>query len=133
MGEAKRRYKSGAFRSGPSGGDDAVRDAMEAQRAAFVAKFGREPGPGDPIFFDPDADTPQPYPEARMVAEMVISMTRAGVPERLIYSYVRTGLIPVEGNEGVLSEAEKQDLRQADREYQRAFADDGRLSRRRRR
>ena len=31
------------------------------QRAAFIAKFGREPTEDDPWFFDPDAATPQPY------------------------------------------------------------------------
>jgi hypothetical protein len=37
-----------------------LQEALEAQRAAFTAKFGREPGPHDPIFFDPDADVPRP-------------------------------------------------------------------------
>ena len=40
-------------------------DAMQEQRKRFIRKFGREPGPNDPIFFDPDADTPQPYPEGK--------------------------------------------------------------------
>jgi hypothetical protein len=35
-----------------------MRDALLEQREAFIKKFGREPGPGDPVFFDPDADTP---------------------------------------------------------------------------
>jgi hypothetical protein len=39
-----------------------VHSALLEQRAAFVEKFGREPGPNDPVFFDPDADTPQPFP-----------------------------------------------------------------------
>jgi hypothetical protein len=37
-------------------------DALEEQKAAFRAKFGREPGPKDPIFFDPDAEEPRPIP-----------------------------------------------------------------------
>jgi hypothetical protein len=36
-------------------------DMMQQQLQAFREKFGREPGPDDPIFFDPDADTPQPF------------------------------------------------------------------------
>ncbi len=28
--------------------------------SAFKANFGRDPEEGDPIFFDPDAETPQP-------------------------------------------------------------------------
>lgn len=33
-------------------------DVLQAQYAAFKAKFGRAPGPRDPLFFDPDADEP---------------------------------------------------------------------------
>jgi len=29
-----------------------MRDALLEERAAFRAKFGRDPGPSDPIFFD---------------------------------------------------------------------------------
>ena len=32
---------------------------LEGRIKAFREKFGCEPGPGDPIFFDPDADQPQ--------------------------------------------------------------------------
>src|ERR1019366_5812058 len=32
--------------------------AMNQQLQMFRQKFGRDPGPEDPIFFDPDADTP---------------------------------------------------------------------------
>jgi hypothetical protein len=35
-------------------------EVFEQQMEAFVEKFGREPGPTDPIFFDPESDTPQP-------------------------------------------------------------------------
>lgn len=38
----------------------AMKAMMEAQRERFFLKFGREPGEHDPVFFDPDADTPQP-------------------------------------------------------------------------
>lgn len=37
-----------------------AREVFEQQMEAFVEKFGREPGPNDPIFFDPESDTPQP-------------------------------------------------------------------------
>lgn len=30
-------------------------------REAFRAKFGREPGPDDPVFFDPEADDPRRF------------------------------------------------------------------------
>lgn len=34
--------------------------SLEQQRELFIEKFGREPGPYDPLFFDSEADTPQP-------------------------------------------------------------------------
>ncbi|AMK20829.1 hypothetical protein [Sphingobium sp. MI1205] len=33
-------------------------EVLQAQYAAFKKKFGRAPGPHDPLFFDPDADEP---------------------------------------------------------------------------
>jgi hypothetical protein len=41
-----------------------VHDALVEQRKAFVKKFGREPGPDDPVFFDPDKDVPTPIDPA---------------------------------------------------------------------
>ena len=37
-----------------------MRDVLLQQREAFKAKFGRYPGPNDPVFFDPDAAEPVP-------------------------------------------------------------------------
>ncbi len=33
-------------------------EQMEDQLQRFIEKFGREPGPNGPIFFDPDFDEP---------------------------------------------------------------------------
>ena len=33
-------------------------EALQQQRELFIAKFGREPGPDDPVFFDPTEDEP---------------------------------------------------------------------------
>lgn len=43
-------------------------DVLEGQREAFEQKFGRPPGPEDPLFFDPTADTPQPIPPEKIAA-----------------------------------------------------------------
>jgi hypothetical protein len=32
--------------------------AMREQLVRFRQKFGRDPGPDDPVFFDPEKDTP---------------------------------------------------------------------------
>ena len=70
-----------------------VNRAVRQQRKDFIAKFGREPGPDDPLIFDPDSDTPTPYPEEKMRREMVAAMAKAGTPGHLIHAFVKTGLI----------------------------------------
>jgi hypothetical protein len=123
MGAAKRRRGAGGGGGGPPLDlEGEIASGMEDQRAAFVAKFGREPAPGDPVFFDPDADEPRPYPPERMTAEMVVTMIRAGTPEELVYIYLRTGgLMPMAGRDDVLSEEDRRDLRIATAEYARTF------------
>src|SRR2546425_10573077 len=37
-----------------------VAEVMERQRKLFIAIVGRSPGPGDPVFFDPDEEEPKP-------------------------------------------------------------------------
>ena len=64
-----------------------MRDALLEQRAAFRAKFGRDPGPSDPIFFDPDADTPVPMKAGRMEADLAEAMQRAGINPAKIASF----------------------------------------------
>jgi hypothetical protein len=46
--------------------DDSMFLILQEQRRAFMEKFGREPGPSDPVFFDPDFDVPTPLTEAKL-------------------------------------------------------------------
>jgi hypothetical protein len=55
-------------------------EAMREQREAFIKKFGREPRPDDPIFFDPDADTPIGLSEEKLRAQTLEAMRAAGMP-----------------------------------------------------
>jgi len=55
-----------------------VHEALLEQRKAFIARFGREPGPGDPIFFDPDKDVPTPIGPDRMDADLEKALRDAG-------------------------------------------------------
>src|SRR5688500_13083409 len=36
-----------------------LQEALQDNLRAFREKFGRDPGPDDPMFFDPDADDPR--------------------------------------------------------------------------
>jgi hypothetical protein len=70
-----------------------VRTAFEAQEKAFRKKFGRDMGPTDPIFFDPDADEPRPLPEKTADAywdSMIAAAEGAGVPPAQIHAIRKT-------------------------------------------
>ena len=56
-----------------------VHEALIEQRKAFIEKFGREPGPDDPVFFDPDKDVPTPIDLARMDADLEKAIRDAGI------------------------------------------------------
>ena len=56
-----------------------VHQALLEQRKAFIEKFGREPGPNDPVFFDPDKDVPTPIDPARFDADLEKAIWDAGI------------------------------------------------------
>jgi hypothetical protein len=60
-----------------------VHAALLEQRKAFIEKFGREPGPGDPVFFDPDKDVPTPIGPDRINADLEKALRDSGIePEK---------------------------------------------------
>ncbi len=75
-----------------------LEEELKEQRKKFIKKFGREPGPDDPLFFDPDADTPQPYPEKKFTETIIASMREAGLDEKLINAFKKTGLLVTQDN-----------------------------------
>ena len=76
-----------------------------------------DPGPDDPVFFDPDADTPQPFDLGEFDTAVTEAMATAGLDPAFIYAYRRTGLIVTEGNEHLLAEEDRQAWRDALAEY----------------
>ena len=63
-------------------------DVYREQTANFRRKFGREMGPNDPFFFDPDAETPQfraPYYGWYAVDQIALIMGQAGVDSATVY------------------------------------------------
>jgi hypothetical protein len=84
--------------------DPDAADALESQRRRFEDKFGRPPGPDDPIFFDPDADEPQPLPATGVETATVAMLEAAGISPAWIYAYQNTGgLLP--GPDGTFASA----------------------------
>ena len=78
--------------------NDESMEIMRQQLRKFREKFGREPEPDDPVFFNPDADTPQPFPLDKFTEESVQAMVRAGIRPEMIYAHRKTGLIVTEEN-----------------------------------
>ena len=103
-----------------------AKEAIEEQLAKFRKKFGREPGPNDPIFFDPDADTPQPYPEekfSRNWNEIFDEAVRtADVRPEVAYAAKKTGLIVTESNKKMFSRQQLQEWDNAVQEYLDSFS-----------
>ncbi|MDB5405413.1 MAG: hypothetical protein JWL84_325 [Rhodospirillales bacterium] len=97
-------------------------EIFEDAEREFVKKFGRAPGPNDPVFFDPDEDTPQPIPVQKMHAVMLITMIRAKVDHALIYAYIRTGgLIVTKASFKKLPPQDQGVWNQAMEEYEEKF------------
>lgn len=74
----------------------ALKAALGQQERAFKEKFGRAPNPDDPIFFDPDCDTPSIMDEQKLTLQIAYAMADAGIEGRLIFCWVMTGLILTE-------------------------------------
>ena len=69
-------------------------DVYREQTATFRRKFGREMGPDDPFFFDPNAETPQfraPYDGWYAVDQIALIMGQAGVDSATVYAFRKTG------------------------------------------
>jgi hypothetical protein len=84
----KRKKKSTVVRLPPR-----ALEILHKQSEAFRRKFGRDWGPGDPVFFDPAADEPTPMSEVAMEAEVLAAMSKAGLPPAFAYAYKKTGLL----------------------------------------
>jgi len=84
--------------------DSAVLQPMlEEQRAAFTAKFGREPGPDDPLLFDPDQDEPT-FMDPTAVSPDLFDNLRAkaeeiGLDPAMIDAWEALGYVITDANE----------------------------------
>lgn len=97
-----------------------ARAVIDRQLAAFRKKFGREPGPTDPIFFDPDSDEPRLMSQQRQdecERGIVEAMATAGIDPALIYAFKKTGRIVTATNKRLLSEDEMEEWEDAIDEY----------------
>jgi len=68
-------------------------EILKRRKQAFKAKFGREMGPDDPIFFDPNANEPRPLNAEQSETIITEAMRKAGIDEEFIYAFHKTGFI----------------------------------------
>lgn len=95
---------------------------VKERTEAFRRKFGRDMGPQDPLFFDPDADHPLPLSDAnheQVVEEMTALMEETGIHPAHIYAFRKTGRMVSEESLERLSPAELKEWYSALREYER--------------
>lgn len=97
--------------------DAEVRQVLDEQRRRFVEEFGREPGPGDKVFFDAP-------PLEHFEAEIVKAMKASGVNPAAIYAYEKTGLLVSEDNQHLIPDADLAEWQAAIEEYFRLHEDD---------
>jgi len=66
---------------------------LKKQLKAFRKKFHRDPGPEDPVFFDPSASTPQPMfePAASSILSSILEAAReANIRPEILYAMKKT-------------------------------------------
>jgi hypothetical protein len=93
-----------------------LRAALDGQKERFREQFGREIGPDDPVFWDPDADQPTPMTESRIAQmrhEWAESVARAGMDPAPVLAMRDLGYIVTEENQHLLSLAEVDEYDQA--------------------
>ena len=113
-----KRRKKGASKAVPLNAE--AQRLIQQRRRKFREKFGREPRPEDPLFFDPDAEIPQPISEAQQdesMAQILSAAGRAGIRPELIYAMKKTGRMVTQWNQDLLTDQELQEWQEAIGEY----------------
>lgn len=98
---------------------DELQTILLAQRDAFRQKFGREPGPDDPVFFDPAADRPAPMNDEVVDQWLLEALQKAGVDRALIHAYQKTGRLVTVDNKRFLTKRELKEWTDAVLEWRR--------------
>lgn len=91
MPKSRRRKKNAAPTSRFAKVPPRVQQLLAEQLEKFRKKFGRDPGPDDPLFFDPREAEPMPLPDVAHHA--LEAMSKANLPPEFAYAFRRTGLL----------------------------------------
>jgi len=100
-------------------------EIIAQQKKLFREQFGRDPGPEDPLFFDPGVATPQ-LRSGESADEVWSSLLRAagdsGIDPALVYAMNKTGRIVTQQNMRFLTDADLQEWNDAVHEYHQMIA-----------
>ncbi len=101
--------------------NEQMANEMNLQIEKFRAKFGREPGPHDPVFFDPDADEPKPVSEQKIddiYNTLIANGLSKGIlrPEMAFAMWATERILTTE-NADLVSEEEREEWEDAVEEY----------------
>lgn len=101
------------------------KEGLQVQLDAFREKFGREPGPGDPLFFDPDADEPTPLTKAHfeeMILDMAERAVEMGIDPAFLHAWREVGYVVTEETRSMFTTAEVLAFNRALARHQKAGA-----------
>jgi hypothetical protein len=92
------RFSRGMVQFSDQPSEEGLVEILDLQREAFREKFGRDPGPEDPVFFDPEADEPRP-PSQQQIEQLEAIEEEIGVADyvkRSAREALRTGMaVPI--------------------------------------
>ena len=103
-------------------------EIMRRQRERFVKKFGREPGPKDPVFFDPSAKKPSPMNLEVAKQRILEAMRKAAIHPSLIHAFQKTGRLVSRENSRYLSKADLKAWQDAINEWYALHPEESRRS-----
>ena len=89
---------------------DEMGEVIEEQKRKFTEKYGREPGPGDNLFYD----TP---PLEHVEHVMVEVIKQAGLDSAIIYAFAKTGFCVTVANQHLISDKARAEWEAAILEY----------------
>ena len=101
-----------------------VMQLLDQQREAFIKKFGREPRPEDPIFYDEECDRPTPLSQDKIHDTILNALIQANSRPELVYAFRKTGRLVTESNQHLLTRAELKEWKDAVAEYRRHHSAD---------
>jgi len=101
-------------------------EILQRQRERFISKFGREPGPKDPVFFDPSANRPFPLNAEVAKQRILEAMQKASIHPSLIHALQKTGRLVSKENSRFLSKAQLKEWQAAIDEWHALHPSEGR-------